>query len=438
MPVITTTASLSKYGYQASGITPLVGNQYIFSLQITPFTGFGGVIVDRRGFAYTLTDSTMGFTKISATGAIVFQRKSLNGDAVVTAIDSARNIYAAGADTAYGLILVKYNTVGTIVWQRGITFTSPTFQTGTIVAMVVDLDDNIYIACENNDTSPGPFQTWIMKFDKNGNLLVQKELLVADCFIKQLHYDKFNNSLIVGGTYSPGLVPSLIYNGKYDTSLNNVSNNILAQASSTDDYFLDTPGIPFASDGSYVYQINNRVIGGITKDCLTKIDYTTGAVIYSYEITYLVNSYALAGVILDKNNFLYTAGRTVNGLYIGKWDTSGTPVWEKTITINAGYTIAVDSLYELENFVYFGLSVAGPNGFNATLKLNKDGSLPDGTYTNSLINYTFTSISSTLNNLLPSAAGTNTGVSITTSYATATSTISTINTTYPVATTVLP
>ena len=82
--------------------------------------------------------------------------------------DSSGNLYAAGKDgNSYGVTVMKFNSSGSILWQRLITNgTSPRYTVGQIA---VDSSGNVYVAGGINVLgSPFPVYPFVVKYNSSG------------------------------------------------------------------------------------------------------------------------------------------------------------------------------------------------------------------------------------------------------------------------------
>jgi hypothetical protein len=131
-------------------------------------------------YALILKQSPYGivFAKFDSSGAIQFQKKlSGSGGNSITgysmAIDSSDNIYIVGY-SAPGTVanrvgaLYKYNTSGTLQWQKYLQVPSGSYILFDNIG--IDYADNIYVLAETNYSTAAGYAV-IIKFDTSGNLI---------------------------------------------------------------------------------------------------------------------------------------------------------------------------------------------------------------------------------------------------------------------------
>lgn len=145
-----------------------------------------GMTVDSSGNVYgaARTGSTGAGSydfliyKYDNSGAIQWQR-ILGGTgsdiAYEVALDSSGNVYVVGYSGSTGTgqtdgVIAKYNSSGTIQWQRYLTSTGSTFFT----SVVVDSSDNVYIG--GYTSVAGVYKALWAKYDTDGNIQLQRTL----------------------------------------------------------------------------------------------------------------------------------------------------------------------------------------------------------------------------------------------------------------------
>lgn len=126
------------------------------------------------------------------------------GDAV--AVDSSDNIYVCGKTSSVGagsndLLLVKYNSSGSVQWRR--TLGGSGSDEGKGVA--VDSSDNIYVCGTTRSTSNGTRYIMIAKYNSSGTLDWQNTLggSLQD-YGEHIKVDSSDNIYVVGKTQSTG------------------------------------------------------------------------------------------------------------------------------------------------------------------------------------------------------------------------------------------
>ena len=291
-----------------------------------------GISVDTSGNVYVAAYSNSGGSgydalifKYNSSGTIQWQRTLGDGSSNLftgIAVDSAGYIYAVGTTGINPDILIaKYNSSGTIQWQR--TLGGGGNDYGESIAL--DNSGNIYIGGRSNSPgSAGAYDYLIAKYNSSGTLQWQR---------------------VLGGTGSE-------YG--YGIELDNSGNIYIGGRSNT------------AGAGSYDYLIakyNNsgviqwqRIIGGVANDSCNDL-----------AVDSLGNAYLVG----------YSQSVSPTAVLIVKYDSSGTLQWQRTLSAGvneAGNDITVDSL---DNICFVGNTSSGGGGAQDVLiaKLPSDGSL---------------------------------------------------------------
>ena len=128
------------------------------------------------------------------------------GNAV--AVDSSDNIYVCGSTSSLGsgsndLLLVKYNSSGTVQWRRLLGGSGSDRGTG----VAVDSSDNVYVCGTTRSTSSGTQIRYIMiaKIDSSGSLQWQNTLGgSSQDYGEHIKVDSSDNIYVVGRTQSTG------------------------------------------------------------------------------------------------------------------------------------------------------------------------------------------------------------------------------------------
>lgn len=149
-------------------------------------TEFGaGIALDSSGNIYVAggTDSLTGsgnvfLLKFNPAGGLVWQKTWGGGSAdygTGIAVDASGNIYVTGTTVSIGagladLILLKFSSVGNLLWQRVWGGTAGDFGTG----VALDPLGNIYVTGRTGSSGAGGTDALLLKFDPGGTLLWQK------------------------------------------------------------------------------------------------------------------------------------------------------------------------------------------------------------------------------------------------------------------------
>lgn len=125
---------------------------------------------------YLLT-SEKSIIKLSSTGTFQWERTL---STIVfsyfrsVAIDSLENIYVLGTESN-GIVIVKYNSSGTLQWQRRLS--GANIETAQQIG--IDFSDNIYITGISTSVNPGVRTILLFKYNSAGTLQWQKSLAAS-------------------------------------------------------------------------------------------------------------------------------------------------------------------------------------------------------------------------------------------------------------------
>ena len=162
-------------------------------------------------------------TKYDTSGTIQWQR-SLGGSGTERgqgiAVDSSGNVYVTGYITSQGAggndaIIAKYNTSGTIQWQRILGGASSEIGYG----IAVDSSGNVYVAGSTASQGAGGNDAIIAKYNTSGTIQWQRSLGGAgDDVFYGIAVDGSGNLYVTGLTNSQGAGGNDALITKYDTS----------------------------------------------------------------------------------------------------------------------------------------------------------------------------------------------------------------------------
>lgn len=163
-------------------------------------------------------------TKYDSSGTIQWQRTlgNSNGDdyGTAVAVDSSSNVYVTGFVTSSGagiddMLIAKYNSSGTLQWQRVLGSTSSDYGQG----VAVDTSGNVYITGYTNSAGSGGYDIITAKYDQNGSIQWQRRLGGSgDDYAFGISVDGAGSAYITGYTTSTGAGGYDVFLAKYNTS----------------------------------------------------------------------------------------------------------------------------------------------------------------------------------------------------------------------------
>jgi hypothetical protein len=144
-----------------------------------------GIAIDSSDNVYAVGEAyiegigrTILLAKYNSSGTIQWQRNlEADGQGFEVAIDSSDNVYVAGntrseGTGSYTAIVAKYNSSGTIQWQRILSGTGNDQFRG----IAIDSNDNVYAVGISTSTTGGDFDYIIAKYDASGTIQYQRTL----------------------------------------------------------------------------------------------------------------------------------------------------------------------------------------------------------------------------------------------------------------------
>jgi uncharacterized delta-60 repeat protein len=276
------------------------------------------VALDSQNNAYQIGSSNLGpsttnfaLKKYDPNGTIQWERvlgQAGRDGGTGVAIDSADNIYVSGlSKTGYfgvwHMLLAKYNSAGTLQWQRRLFGASD----DQALAVAIDSSDNVYVSGVTESAGAGSTDSILAKYNSSGTLQWQR-ILGATSFdrFESIAFDSSGNVYVGGSTYA---------------------------GAGGQDFLL----AKYNSSGTLQWQ---RTFGGASNDA------GYGVAVDSSDNVYI-------------SGWTYSAGAGNQDFLFAKYNSSGTLQWQKVLggTGNdEGYDVAIDSsdnVYILGHHAYF-------------------------------------------------------------------------------------
>lgn len=351
--------------------------------------------------------------KMNLDGSLAWQR-SLNSnfqeDSEYVAVDSSGNSYLVGytypTSTNQDVYLAKYDTNGTVQWQRSISGTSGTTESGYAIAVAPNDANEIYLV---GRISPGTGGAgfYIAKYNSSGTRQWQKIISLSGAsWGAGVSVDGSGNVYVSGYQSDDG--DYYIVVAKYNSS--GTRQWLRTSFSINPDFWTR---IKVSSSGN-IYMASTINFGSTYsyENILTKFD-TNGNVVWQRGLgsssSFPIRSYDIA---LDSSENVYVAGGEVTsgGIYrahIVKYNSSGTLQFQRNLGgANNTYTLGYGISVATNHFYLAGVTTVRGAGNQDGLfvKFKTDGSqtgsygVPNITYTSSSLvaftpNYSFSASS---------------------------------------------
>ena len=410
MPLMNSTGALKQQKNFVTTI-PIIGQQWI-AQYVTSATSQTHCQPVASGDIYILWDYNT--IKLNSDGAKTFANQfSVYVSPYCSCYDSNNNLFVGGQiDGIAGII--KYDSSGNIVWQKAF---------GSVYSIIsVQTGSNGDVLVMGGDISPvngyfGPYT--IFRINSSGTVVNQRKVLKpTTTSLTNMYVDSTNSKLYITGTDFSVPARGQIITGTYGLSNTDAASNMVIQSSTSDSYL--TAAQPYinqtiVADSTYTYQVGYRVISGTTRSVYMKINSSTGAVSYSNAIVIGGITSTITGITFDGSTYMYVYGNisssdTGSGFVSKIRMSDGTIVWTKRLGSSQQF---IWDVQYLSGFLYINTETTSGGYKGACIKLNSNGSLPDGTYGT---NWVFATVSATTTSYNPQTATTTTGSTSTTAF----------------------
>lgn len=344
-----------------------------------------GVGVDSSGNVYAAGEASQNasdclIAKYNAAGVIQWQRSlgdaSIYQSASAIAVDSSGNAHIVGyASNSGNIVVAKYNSSGTIQWQRTLNGSADDYGAG----ITVDSSGNVYITGYTASQGAGDTDALIVKYNSSGTLQWQRSLGgTSSDSGTAIAIDSSGNVYIAGYTRPD---PSAAVNcllAKYDSSGTIQWQRSLGEVGADLAYGVAVD----SSSNVYICGYTNSQGAG-SDDLLVAKYNSSGTLQWQRSLGGASNEYG-QGIAVDSSNNVYVTGGTNsqgaggNDFLIAKYNSSGTIQWQRslgTTGANYGNAIAVDN----SGNIYVAGYTSGNANDALIAKLPDDGS-KTGTY----------------------------------------------------------
>jgi hypothetical protein len=342
-----------------------------------------GVTIDNSGNIYAIGASGADIIlfQFSASGDVQWQRllAGANTDSGNGITTDGTNVYIAGDSLSVAAarvaLLAKYNVSGTLQWQRSLASGSYAYFYG----VALDNSGNVYAVGSQDPGGTG--DDWIIaKYNSSGTLQWQRSLAGAIDRAYGVTIDSGNNVYVAGYTSASGGAGSNdLLLVKYNSSGTLQWQRSLGGAGS--DF-----GIKVARDSSdniYVIGASQSAGGAGDYDFILVKYNVSGTLQWQRSLGGAGAEYG-SGIAIDSGNNIYVAGISNGNLLIAKYSSSGIIQWQRLLS-GTGVSFAVTTILDINIAVsstsihISGTMVIGGAYQGFLAKLPVDGSLT-GTY----------------------------------------------------------
>lgn len=335
------------------------------------------------GSVYVSGEVVASLIKTNSSGNIIWQVGLRNvgstSEFKSVGVDAAGNVYAAGTffiGGIYNVLIAKYNSSGTLQWQRSLAGASYDEAYG----IVVDSSGNAHIV---GYTYAATSELLVAKYNTSGTLLWQRTIGGASSELGHgITLDASGNVYICGYTYSAGTGNSDALIAKFDSSGTIQWQRALGTINGDNAQAICVDG-----SGS-IYICGYTYVSGIGFDLLMAKITNAGALIYERALGGSNDDKGRA-IALDSSGNIYIAGITTsigggdNNLILAKYNNAGTIQWQRYMGTtgdepeNSGGTLPLGLFIDSVGDINLAFGSADGRMFKA--KLPNDGT-KTGTY----------------------------------------------------------
>jgi uncharacterized delta-60 repeat protein len=291
------------------------------------------------------------------------------------AVDSSGNVYVCGTheftSTNVDGFLAKYNSSGTIQWQRRYGDNDNSSQDASGIA--VDSSGNVYTV--GSFVLGGYYRSQILlsKYNSSGTIQWQKHLGsntdfgTADDYGNSVAVDSSGNVYVVGTDNWASMAEITV--AKYDSS-----GTIQWQRGLNGTYSDGGSGITVDSSGNvYIVGATTLNASGYSALILAKYN-SSGSVQWQQRLGNTTTYTYGGGIAIDSSGNLYVVGTSSSHIVVAKYNNSGTIQWQRSLSSSYsdyGIGVAVDS----SGNVYISGYGGGPNQQCIIAKYDSSGSI---------------------------------------------------------------
>jgi hypothetical protein len=356
---INRTSSATKNVSSSESISDSSGNVYVVGS--TGATGGGQID------AY--------IAKYNSSGVIQWQRvlgnASYNDIPYSMTVDSSSNVYIVGySEVTVNLtqiLIVKYNSSGTIQWQKSLVYNyAPGLGIALGLSVTTDSSSNVYITGQTYLGTTPSYDIPIVKMDSSGAITWQRQIGTASTIQagSAIAVDSTGKVTVCGYDYTTpfsGVVAQYNSSGtlQWQRKLTYPTYNFLLQHITVD-----------SSDNIYVLGYTQTPA---VKVFIVKYN-SSGTIQWQRELNYTTNLNP-TGVTTDSSGNVYLSMSLLSLGYgmVVKYNSSGTIQWQRAFTTEYGYTTLIGNVVGT-NYHSTGTYNDGTYQNALTIKLPTDGS----------------------------------------------------------------
>lgn len=293
----------------------------------------------------------LSLSKYSSLGTIQWQRVlgGANNDVGVgVGVDSSDNIYVGGYTDSQGagsadFLIAKYDTDGTIQWQRRVGGAADEYGGH----LVVSGSGDVYVAGYTGSQGTAG-DLLLVKYNTSGTLQWQRRLGGSGFDLARgIALADSGNVYVVGRTGSQGAGGNDLLLAKYNSSGTIQWQRVLGGAGNDDGWGVAVD----SSENIYVSGSSDPSNIGETRALFAKYN-SSGTIQWQRALLNSATSQEGTSAAVDSSGNVYVTGNTYPDLLLVKYDTSGTIQWQRKLAgvdLTLGYGISVDST---GSFVY--------------------------------------------------------------------------------------